>query len=157
MRRLVAVLTVLALGLPSLGFAQSAEQPPFDPAKLGVSMDRIRRELTTEQYREVRSGTPLRLEYHVDVFGQAPGIDFFTNFPLDVGPVPRSAPSHREFLEMVTPQEFRSPPLPIYSLAIWAAQKIAEKSAKARCEDEVRNYRALVMQGVQVAAPRCTQ
>ena len=164
MRRLVPLLTVLVLVLPGSVFGQRAEQPQaqsqaqgLDPAKMGVSMERIRRELVVEQYREVRSGTPLKLEYRVDVIGQAPRIDFFTNFPLDVGPVPNSAPSHSEFLQMVTPQQFRSPPFPISSLAIWAAQKLAEKSAKARCEDELRAYRELVMQGVQVAAPRCTQ
>jgi hypothetical protein len=40
---------------------------------------------------------------------------------------------------------------------VWAAQKLADRSKKARCEDEIANYRALVMQGVSVAAPRCTQ
>jgi hypothetical protein len=71
--------------------------------------------------------------------------------------VPHSAPTHREHIEFVTPQEFRAPALPIYSLAIWAAQALAERSKKAKCEDEVAAYRALVMQGVAVAAPRCTQ
>jgi hypothetical protein len=28
---------------------------------------------------------------------------------------------------------------------------------KAKCEEEIRQYRALVMQGVDIAAPRCTQ
>jgi hypothetical protein len=34
---------------------------------------------------------------------------------------------------------------------------MAEKSKKSRCEEEIANYRALIMQGVNAAAPRCTQ
>ena len=40
---------------------------------------------------------------------------------------------------------------------MWAAQWMADKSKKSRCEEEIANYRALVMQGVNVSAPRCTQ
>jgi hypothetical protein len=39
----------------------------------------------------------------------------------------------------------------------WAAQQLVNKSRKSECEAELANYRALLMQGVNVAAPRCTQ
>jgi hypothetical protein len=71
--------------------------------------------------------------------------------------VPHSAPTHQEHIEFVTPREFRSPAVPIYGLAMWAAQKLGDRSKKARCEQEVAEYRAMVMQGISVAAPRCTQ
>lgn len=158
MKRLVALLIVAFLAFPHLTFAQASQTPSVDVSKLGVSLDRIRRELRQSETQETMSANGLKLDIRVRVFGQAPPIDLVPDdFSITYGPVPRSAPTHREHIEFVTPREFRSPAVPIYSLAVWAAQKLAEKSRKARCEDEIAQYRALVMQGVAVAAPRCTQ
>lgn len=124
---------------------------------MGVSLDRIRRQLSGEP-SEVMSADGLKLDIRVDVFGQAPPLDFIPDdFNLTLGPVPHSAPTHREHIDFVTPQEFRSPAFPVYGLAVWAAQKLADRSKKSRCEAELAEYRALVMQGVSVAAPRCSQ
>ena len=60
-------------------------------------------------------------------------------------------------IEFWTPQIYRPPTMPISTLAFWAASQMFKKSAKAKCEEEIRAYRELVMQGVNVAAPRCTQ
>ena len=113
--------------------------------------------MRTASSEERRDVGPLKLDFHVEVFGQAPQIDFFTGFPLTTGPVPRSAPTHGEFLDYVTPQQFKSPMIPFSNLAFWAAQQLFERGRKAKCEREVAEYRQLVMQGVNVAAPRCTQ
>ena len=48
-------------------------------------------------------------------------------------------------------------PESVSALAFWAAQQLWDKGKKSRCEEEIANYRALVMQGVSVAAPRCSQ
>ena len=94
----------------------------------------------------------------MSTFGLAPPLDFIPDdFSLTLGPVPNSAPTHREHIEHVTPMQYRSPVFPIYGLAVWAAQKLAERSKKQRCEDEIAIYRAQVMQGIAIAAPRCTQ
>lgn len=157
MRRAVALALVVALGLPTVGWAQAAQTPAIDASKMGVSLDRIRRQLVTES-REMISADGLKLDVRVDVFGQAPSLDFIPEgFNLTFGPVPNSAPTHREHIEFVTPQQFRSPAFPVYGLAVWAAQKLADRSKKSRCEQEVAEYRALVMQGISIAAPRCTQ
>ncbi len=159
MKRLVALLIIAALGFPAAGYAQpqSEQAPVIDVSKMGVSLDRIRQQLGTET-QETVTANGLKLNIRVDVFGQAPSIDFIPkDFSLTYGPVPHSAPTHREHIEFVTPQEFRSPPVPIFGLAIWAAQKVIERSKKAQCEQELDAYRALVMQGVAVTAPRCTQ
>jgi hypothetical protein len=37
------------------------------------------------------------------------------------------------------------------------AVKLVEMGKKAQCEEDLRAYRELLMQGVNVAAPRCTQ
>jgi hypothetical protein len=148
---------MMALGLPAAGWAQTPQAPAIDASKMGVSLDRIRRQLAPES-TETFKADGLKLNIRVDVFGQAPPIDFIPeDFSLTFGPVPQSAPTHRQHIEYVTPREFRSPAVPIYGLAVWAAQKLTDRSKKARCEDEVAEYRALVMQGVSVSAPRCTQ
>jgi hypothetical protein len=158
MWRLAVYLVVVSLALPQVALAQQqspADQPPVDASKLGVSLDRIRGGLRQAEAAEA-SGTALRLDYRVEVFGTAPKIDFLAGFPL-TGPVPGSAPTHREVVDFLTPQQFKSPVVPIYGLAIWAAQKLAERAKKSRCEQEIEEYRQLLMQGVAVAAPRCTQ
>jgi hypothetical protein len=76
---------------------------------------------------------------------------------LVFGPVPGTAPSHSQFVEFVTPQIYRTPAVPFSAFAAWAAKWMADKNKKSRCEEEIANYRALVMQGVNVSAPRCTQ
>lgn len=157
MKRLAALTIVAALSFPGWALAQ-ADGQTVDVTKLGVSIDRIRTELKRIESRETISTENGRLNVRVDVWGLSPPIVFIPDdFSLTFGPVPHSAPTHREHIEHVTPQAFRSPAVPIYSLAVWAAQKLAEKSKKARCEEEIAVYRALVLQGVAVAAPRCTQ
>lgn len=158
MRRLLALLIGVTLAWPSVSFAQAEQSPSIDASKMGVSLDRIRRELKQSESRETFTANGLKLDIRVDVFGQAPPLDLIPqDFSLTYGPVPHSAPTHREHIDYVTPQEFRAPGVPIYGLAVWAAQKLADRSKKSQCEQEVADYRALVMQGVAVAAPRCTQ
>ena len=158
MTRVVALLIVAALAFPAVSLAQTAEGQSIDATRLGVSLDRIRRELRQSETRETTTPSGLKLDIRIDVFGQAPPLDFVPDdFSLTFGPVPHSAPTHREHIEFVTPKEFRAPAVPIYGLAVWAAQKLAERSKKSRCEDEIAAYRALLMQGVAVTAPRCTQ
>jgi hypothetical protein len=57
----------------------------------------------------------------------------------------------------VTPQAYRSPVIPVSALTYWAAQKLWMKTKKERCEEEIAAYKKLVMSGVAVAAPRCSQ
>ena len=87
----------------------------------------------------------------------APKIEVLKGVDLFYGSVPGSAPSHRQMIEFVTPAIYRTPGLPISALAYWVAQHFWEKSKKTRCEEEIANYRALVMEGVSVSAPRCSQ
>lgn len=159
----------LVLGLTTPALAQDTAPKPakaettpteveIDATKLGVSLDRIQRGLRVAEAREERKDAGLRLEFSVQVFGVAPRIDVIPDGEdLVFGPVPGTAPSHPQFLEFVTPQIFRTPTMPISTFAMWAAQWMADKSKKQRCEEEIATYRALIMQGVNVAAPRCTQ
>ena len=161
--RLLALCLVFA-GLVTPVRAQDAGQPkPQDPpqidaTKLGVSLDRIQKGLRLAEIKEKESRDGLRLEFNVQVFGVAPRIDVIPDGEdLVFGPVPGTAPSHSQFIEYVTPAIYRQPAMPISAFAAWAAKWMADKSKKARCEEEIANYRELLMQGVNVAAPRCTQ
>ncbi len=156
-------LAVLALvtGLSGPAWAQDASAPTVDPTaidatKLGVSLSRIQKALQVAEAKQKDAGG-LRLEFNIQVFGTAPKIDILKGVDLLNGQVPGTAPSHVQFMEFVTPPIYRQPALPISAFAAWAAQRVWQQSKKARCEEEIANYRALVMQGVSVSAPRCTQ
>jgi hypothetical protein len=163
MRPFVLLVALLAVAAPA--WAQEpapaptppAAEPAIDPTKLGVSLSNIKKGLRTEAAREQSKTDGFRLEYQVQVYGQAPRIEVLKGVDLFTGPVPGTAPSHNEFLQFVTPQIYRAPALPVSSLAYWLAQWAWQKSQKTRCEEEIASYRELIMQGVAVSAPRCTQ
>jgi hypothetical protein len=159
MKKVTALLAAAILATPSALFAQSSQSAPpaeaVDASKLGVDLSRIKRELS-EPESEESGDSPLRLRFNVQVIGIAPKVDVMRGFPLD-GPIPYGGPTHQEFLSVVTPKEYRGGVFPIYSLAVLAAQKIGQYSKKKQCEAEIEEYRALVMQGVAVTAPRCSQ
>ena len=103
------------------------------------------------------SSQGLRLEFNIQVFGTAPRIEVLKGVDLLNGHVPGTAPTHQQFIEYVTPPIYRQPAMPLSAFAAWAAQWVWQQSKKSRCEEEIANYRALLMQGVNVSAPRCTQ
>jgi hypothetical protein len=153
---------VLLVGLAAPGFAQEpapapASEPEIDVTKLGVSLSRIQKGLFIAESREKQGDDGMRLEFNVQVYGKAPKIEVLKDLDLLNGEVPGTAPSHRQMIDFVTPEIYRTPALPVSALAFWAAQHFWEKGKKSRCEEEIANYRALVMQGVSVSAPRCTQ
>ncbi len=159
-------LFALLLSWSSPAWAQDAAPPApaaadgqIDATKLGVSLERIQRGLRLTETREKQrtEGNTLRLEFQVQVYGSAPKIEVLKGYDLFNGPVPGSAPTHKQFIDFVTPQIYRTPGLPISALAGWAVAQVFQKSKKARCEEELAAYRALLMQGVSVSAPRCTQ
>jgi hypothetical protein len=167
MARICLVCLIAVLGLPVLAAAQgtpsqesTATPPPpaaeaVDPTKLGVSLARIKRELV-QATSQPETDSPLKLSFTVQVVGQAPKINLLEGFAVS-GPLPYGSPTHREVLDVLTPQEFRRPIIPFSSMAVWAAQKLWDRSKKERCEDEIAEYRRAVMAGIAITAPRCTQ
>lgn len=135
--------------------APEANGSSVDASKLGVSLDRIRRELNEPPTSPGQDGV-LKLNFTVEVVGVAPKINFLEGFAVSRA-VPYGSPTHAEVLDVLTPKEFRSPVIPFSALAVWAAQKLSDKSRKQRCEEELAEYKRLVMAGVAVAAPRCSQ
>jgi len=167
MRSLAQVVLLFALASPA--FAQDAQRPQqpqspppaqddtIDATKLGVSLSKIQKGLFIAEARDKDKRDGLHLEFNVQVYGVAPKIEVLKGIDLFNGPVPGTAPSHGQMIEYWTPQIYRTPGLPISALAYWVGQHMWEKSKKSRCEEEIANYRAMVMQGMNVAAPRCTQ
>ncbi len=169
--RLVVLATavgIAVLGSPRLAGAQEPQAPSLSPlpsaapevidlTKLGIDLSKIQKGLVEGTIEERRAANGLRIDYRIQVFGRAPALDLFETFdPVD-GPVPFGAPTHRDFLNVVTPQEFRSPPASISNLAFWAIQKLSERGDRQRCEEELARYKADVMAGLPVAAPSCAR
>jgi hypothetical protein len=141
--------------------SQGASATPdtmVDASKLGVSMSRIKKGLRVTESRQTASGTPLRLEFQVQVFGASPRIDILQDFNIgQSAPLSYGAPTHNDFINHWTPGPLRSTVWPISAVAGWALVEVAKRSQKAKCEEEIANYRQMIMQGVPTAAPRCTQ
>jgi hypothetical protein len=162
MRGLTTWLLLVGLAVPAIAQEPQApappvEEQPIDVTKLGVSLKRIQRGLFIAESREKQGGDATRLEFNIQVYGKAPKIEVLQGVDLFNGGVPGSAPSHRQVIDHLTPQIYRTPTMPVSALAMWAAQHFWDKSNKSRCEEEIAQYRALLMQGVSVSAPRCTQ
>ena len=117
---------VVAAFLSSTLALPVAAQSTVDVAKLPVNLERIQRQLQQPTVREERDG--LNLRYMVDVYGRAPRIELFTKQDnLETGPVPYGAPTHRDMIQAVTPQEFRAPAADFGALFRWLADKAKDK------------------------------
>ena len=113
----------------SLAVPAAGGQDTVDVSKLPVDLQRIQRQLRQTTVREERDG--LNLRYVVEVFGQAPRIDLFPERQtLLTGPVPYGAPTHQQMIEMITPQEFRSPAADFGALFRWLADRSKDKARK---------------------------
>src|SRR6478735_9862143 len=162
MRGLASALLIGCLASPC--FAQEPAPPPapapvttIDATKLGVSLSRIQKGLFIAESREKQGGDAMHLEFNVQVYGKSPKIEVLKGIDLFNGQVPGTSPTHNQMIEFWTPQIYRTPVMPVSALAVWAAEQLWQKSKKSQCEQEIADYRALVMQGVSVAAPRCSQ
>jgi hypothetical protein len=142
---------------PAQPSTEKESEPQIDATKLGVSLSAIKRGLRTAETKEQSSRDGLRLQFQVQVYGEAPRIQVLKDVDLFNGQVPGSSPSHNQMIEFWTPVIYRTPALPLSTLAFWAAEQVWQKSKKSQCEEEIANYRSLIMQGVSVAAPRCSQ
>jgi hypothetical protein len=107
---------------------QSPPQPLPSPADLGISLSRIRKEL--REAPPTKSAL-LRYDFHVDVFGQNPKVDFFKDFDLSPnGAVRYGGMTHAEFLDVTTPQAYKAPSADLLGLAMFAVQQLAKKKLK---------------------------
>ena len=127
MRHFGAALIVL-----SLAVAAAAQEKPasrVDVDRLPIDMSKIQKELQRQADTEERNG--LNLRYNLHVYGVAPRLIFFAeDEDLTTGPVPWGAPTHREMIEHVTPQEFRAPVADFSALIRWLADRNKAKGKR---------------------------
>jgi hypothetical protein len=133
--RLAAISTVLSMAVP-LVHAQTEPPAPRDidltpPAARAkpqpeptVSLERIQKKLAEQPASAATNA--LKLEYYIEVYGKAPQVNFLENFNVTSGPVPRTAPTHADILDVVTPEGFRTPAPNISAFIEWLRQKSAQ-------------------------------
>lgn len=127
MRVAPALLIVLGLAAPAAGQVPNpGNQPAVDVDRLPLSLSRIQRELKHAADLEQRDG--LNLRYRIQIYGSAPPLQLFPeDANLIHGPVPYGAPTHRELIDQVTPQEFRAPYADFSALLRWLAERNKKK------------------------------
>ena len=78
----------------------------IDVTRLPVDLKRIERQFQQSRIREERNG--LNLRYFVEVFAPAPKLVIIRpEDNVEKGQAPYGAPTHRDMLDMMTPQHFR--------------------------------------------------
>jgi hypothetical protein len=166
MRRLLAAVLGLAVAAAPVAAQDAvpgqAAAPPAAPAaqgaidahSLGVSFDRIHRRLAADSRARSNGESPIKLEFHVDVYGTAPALRFFAGQNLAYGGVPHSAPTHGDMLQMFTPQEFRAPVVDFFGLAMSAATAAARKMQDWQYQRDLKEYQKWVEAGRNLPAPK---
>lgn len=159
MRRLLAAVLGLAVAAaPVLAQeaapAQAVAEGNVDARALGVSFERIQRRLAADSRARSQGESPIKLEFHVDVYGTAPALRFFAGQNLAYGAVPNSAPTHRDMLQMFTPQEFRAPVVDFFGLAMGAATAAARKMQDWQYQRDLKEYQKWVEAGRNIPAPK---
>jgi len=122
-RTALCLVAALVLVLPADSVAQQGDETATgtvaDGPTVALNLGRIKHRLALSQARE-ESGSPLRLEYRLSVYGVAPPIELLRGFDTQNGAVPFGAPTHDDFLHHWIPREFRTPAFPLFPLLGWS-------------------------------------
>ena len=143
MTRTIAAGLLLALAVaPADAFAQTPAAAPatVNAAALGVSLSRIQRRLTAESVARTA--------------GASPRLVFFDPQELLYGPVPGSAPTHRDMIQHNLPQAFRSPRVDFLGMITGVAMYGARKVQRWDYERDLAAYKKRVEAGENIPAPK---
>ena len=134
---------------------QAREAPADGQVELPVSLDRIQRALSRPPAIQPRSDRPV---FRVEVFAPKPTVEDILGPDYLIGPVPYGGMTHSEFLNMVTPSEYRGysmftnkegMTIAATSLALqWALMKAVDKLKSARDERAKEAARREVMEAM---------
>jgi hypothetical protein len=139
------VLSLAVAAAPQQGSPRPAE-PPSRPSvpeavDLPVSLDRIQEAISRPPAIKPETNRPV---FRVEVFGPRPSIEVILGRDYLKGPVPQTSMTHQEFLNMVTPVEYRgmsmfsnkeAMTIVATSLGLqWALMKAVDKLKGARNE-----------------------
>jgi hypothetical protein len=89
---------------PPAAAGQHAAPPAAEAIDLGVSLDRIQEAVSRPRAIKTAGTRPV---FRVEVFARKPTVEDLLGPDYLRGPVPATGMSHQEFLNMVTPEEFR--------------------------------------------------
>jgi len=127
MRFAASLLLALVLAAPATAQQAAAPERQIDVDRLPLNLNRIQRELKHAVDLEQREGLSLR--YRIQIYGTAPSLQIFNEESnLVNGPVPYGAPTHRELINHVTPQEFRTPVADFSALLRWLSERNKKKN-----------------------------
>ena len=101
-RSVVLTLAVMVAITVPVGAQDSESEAAFDPATLGVSLERIQTKLDRLPSRDEVSSL-LRLDFYVEVYAEAPKIDYFQGFDLDNAPIAHGVPTHSQMMAVMSP------------------------------------------------------
>jgi hypothetical protein len=82
----------------------ASESAPLNPDDLPVSLDRIQRALSAPPAIQLKEQHPV---FRLEVFGRKPTLEDLLGEKFWLGPTPYGGMTHQEFMDMVTPKEFR--------------------------------------------------
>jgi hypothetical protein len=166
MRGALAILLATLIGAHAavLGAQQSRPLPTVE--SLGVSFDRIKRQLDVKPASKNQTG--LKIEYYVEVVGEAPPFQLFLPDEPSFGPVPGAAPSHADMMRHITPLAFSSPAATLVSFGgtrggspklmgqdLWeTSTRMAQEVARRKKLEAERERLRKLKESVVVAPPK---
>ena len=136
MKSAAALVIALSCATPVAAQQSAAQNDAAKPAAQAVDVDRLpvdlrRIQKRLNQYGDSVESDGLNLRYQIQIYGFAPPIEFFgEDANLKSGPVPYGAPTHREIIEHITPQEFRAPYVDFSALIRWLGERNKEKGKR---------------------------
>ena len=98
----VYILAVVGAATVSVGAQTSEDDAAFDTATLGVSLERIQYKLDRLPSVDQVSSL-LRLDFYVEVYAEAPEINYFQGFDLENAPIAHGIPMHNEMMAVMSP------------------------------------------------------
>jgi hypothetical protein len=129
----VAIIGFLLLGAAHAAAAQQIQAISVN--KLPIDLDKVQHGLRQAAASDSSDNHGLKINYRVDVYGEAPRIEIFTKDDnLATMPAPYGAPTHRDMMQSVTRTfdgrgaSYRSPELMDFSsLLRWFSDKANRK------------------------------
>ncbi|HTI39869.1 MAG TPA: hypothetical protein VL484_20070 [Vicinamibacterales bacterium] len=117
--------------------AAETSQDELKPNDLPVSIDRIQRALAAPPAISLKEQHPV---FRLEIFGRKPTLEDILGEKFWLGPAPYGGMTHQEFMDMVTPKEFRpyagfTGPYLVAETALTLAETWALKAAIRKYQD----------------------
>jgi hypothetical protein len=166
MRGALAILLATLIGSePAVLSAQQATPLP-SVESLGVSFDRIKRQMG--QKPASTNQMSLTLDFYVEVVGVAPPFQLFGPEERSFGVVPGVAPSHSDMMRHITPLPFSAPAATLMSIGgsrggsptlvgqnFWETQtRMAKEVARRKKIEAERERQRTLKESVVVSPPK---